>query len=182
MDGHYRVENSRPPAEFRTRIRPNSRIRRIRSISAEFGVNFRYIRSFVARSRLLPSRRVPRPKSKSQPYGHTIFTFLTPFAWACVRSSAPTATAWHAPCVEPATCVACACNATAPAPATASGMSIAHLGFPLAWPLSAASRRLSAGARRDARAPRIDLRLIVLYRGLGGSGSACTTSVLALQS
>ena len=56
-----RVENSRPPAEFRTRIRPNSRIRRIRSISAEFGVNFRYIRSFVARSRLLPSRRVPPP-------------------------------------------------------------------------------------------------------------------------
>ena len=56
-----RVENSRPPAEFRTRIRPNSRIRRIRSISAEFGVTFRYITSFVARSRLLPSRRVPPP-------------------------------------------------------------------------------------------------------------------------
>ena len=37
-----RVENSRPPAEFRTRIRPNSRIRRIRSISAEFSVTFCY--------------------------------------------------------------------------------------------------------------------------------------------
>ena len=59
--GDSRVENSRPPAEFRTRIRPNSRIRRIRSISAEFGVTFRYITSFVARSRLLPSRRVPPP-------------------------------------------------------------------------------------------------------------------------
>ena len=58
-----RVENSRPPAEFRTRIRPNSRIRRIRSISAEFGVTFRYITSSRASS-LRVASRLPRSRAR----------------------------------------------------------------------------------------------------------------------